>query len=85
MHDQDIIVIRHMLRTLDKLGPTGVEARALQEQAELAAGIPLTTTEKDLAVKTILDRGWAATYRDPLTQRIRHYLTEQGRIALAGL
>jgi hypothetical protein len=85
MTDTDIIVIRKMLKILIDLGPAGLEAKDLKEQAELAAGVPLTTVEKDLAVKTMSERGWIASYRQPITERVRWYATEPGKIAYAGL
>lgn len=85
MTDTDIIVIRKMLGILIGIGPGGLEERDLKEQAEIAAGRPLTTAEQDLAVKLIKDRGWIASYRQPITERVRWYATEQGKIAYAGL
>lgn len=85
MTDTDILVMRKMLGILIGIGPGGLEERDLKEQAEIAAGRPLTTAEQDLAVKLIKDRGWIASYRQPITERVRWYATEQGKIAYAGL
>ena len=85
MTDTDILVIRKMLGILIGIGPVGLEERDLKEQAEIAAGRPLTTAEQDLAVKLIKDRGWIASYRQPVTERVRWYATEHGKIAYAGL
>lgn len=85
MTDTDILVMRKMLGILIGIGPGGLEERDLKEQAEIAAGRPLTTAEQDLAVKLIKDRGWIASYRQPVTERVRWYATEQGKIAYAGL
>lgn len=85
MTDTDIIVIRKMLKILIDLGPAGLEERDLKEQAEIAAGRPLTTLEQDLAVKLMKERGWIASFRQPVTERVRWYATEQGKIAYAGL
>ena len=85
MTDTDILIIRKMLRILIDIGPAGLEADALKEQAEIAAARPLTTAEKDLAAKTLSERGWIASYRQELTQRVRWYITEQGKTAYAGL
>lgn len=85
MTDTDIIVIRKMLKILIDLGPAGLEEKDLKEQAEIAAGLPLTTVEKDLAVKVMSERGWIASFRQPITERVRWYATEQGKIACAGL
>lgn len=85
MTDTDIIVIRKMLKILIDLGPAGLEEKDLKEQAEIAAGLPLTTVEKDLAVKVMSERGWIASFRQPITERVRWYATEQGKIAYAGL
>lgn len=85
MTDTDIIVIRKMLKILIDLGPAGLEERDLKEQAEIAAGRPLTTLEQDLAVKLMKERGWIASFRQPITERVRWYATEQGKIAYAGL
>lgn len=85
MTDTDIIILRKMLKILLAIGPAGLEEKDLKEQAEIAAGLPLTTVEKDLAVKTMADRNWIASYRQPVTDRVRWYATEQGRIAYASL
>jgi len=85
MTDTDILVIRKMLKILIDLGPAGIEAQDLKEQAEISAGVPLTTVEKDIAVKEMSDRNWIASYRQPITGRVRWYATEQGQIAYAGL
>ncbi len=85
MTDTDIIVIRKMLKILIALGPAGLEEKDLKEQAELAAGVPLTTVEKDLAVRTMSERGWIASYRQPVTERVRWYATAQGTAAYASL
>ena len=85
MTDTDILVIRKTLKILIDLGPAGLEEKDLKEQAEIAAGRPLTTLEQDLAVKLMKERGWIASYRQPVTERVRWYVTEPGKIAYAGL
>ena len=85
MTDTDIIILRKMLKILLAIGPAGLEEKDLKEQAEIAAGLPLTTVENDLAVKTMADRNWIASYRQPITGRVRWYVTEPGKIAYAGL
>jgi len=85
MTDTDILIIRKMLQILIGIGPDGLEDDALKEQAEIAAGRPLTTSEQDLAVKQLRDRKWIASYRQPITDRVRWYVTEPGKIAYAAL
>jgi|GEM_PF-2410250 len=85
MTDTDILVIRKMLGVLMGIGSQGLETAALKEQAEIAAGTPLTTAEKDLAARLLEERRWIASYRQPLTGRVRWYVTEAGKIAYAGL
>lgn len=85
MTDTDILVIRKMLGILTGIGPAGLEEQDLKEQAEIAAGVPLTTAEQDLAVRQMKDRKWIASYRQPVTERVRWYITEAGKIAYAGL
>lgn len=85
MTDTDILVMRKMLGILIGIGPDGLEESDLKEQAEIAAGRPLTTAEQDLAVMLMKDRKWIASYRQPVTERVRWYATEQGKIAYAGL
>ena len=85
MTDTDILVTRKTLKILIDLGPAGLEEKDLKEQAEIAAGRPLTTLEQDLAVKLMKERGWIASYRQPVTERVRWYVTEPGKIAYAGL
>ena len=85
MTDTDILVMRKMLNILIGIGPDGLEENDLKEQAEIAAGRPLTTAEQDLAVKLMKDRKWIASYRQPVTERVRWYVTEQGKMAYAAL
>ena len=46
---------------------------------------PAGLEEQDLAVKLLRDRRWIASYRQPVTERVRWYITEHGKIAYAGL
>lgn len=85
MTDTDILVMRKMLNILIGVGPAGLEENDLKEQAEIAAGRLLTTAEQDLAVKLMKDRKWIASYRQPVTERVRWYATEQGKMAYAAL
>jgi len=85
MTDTDIIILRKMLKLLTAIGPAGLEEKDLKEQAELASGRPLTTLEQDLAVKLMKDRNWIASYRQPVTERVRWYVTTQGINAYAAL
>lgn len=85
MTDTDILVLRKMLKVLLDIGPIGLEEEALKEQAELAAGVLLTSAEKDLACRTLKDRKWIGSARNPLTGRVRWSLTEDGKVAYAGL
>lgn len=85
MTDTDILVMRKMLNILIGIGPDGLVENDLKEQAEIAAGRPLTTAEQDLAVKLMIDRRWIASYRQPVTDRVRWYVTEQGKMAYSAL
>lgn len=85
MTPTDQLIIRKMLRILLDLGPTGIQEPDLKEQAEIAADRLLTDAEKDLAVRLLKDRRWIASYRDPVTNHVRWYVTPQGSIAYASL
>jgi len=85
MSDTDILVIKKMLRILNDLGPSGIESKDLCEQTQIASSTPITTTEMDISITSMKNQGWIASFRQPVTQRIRWYLTEQGKIAYAGL
>jgi len=85
MSDTDILVIKKMLGILNSLGPSGIESKDLCEQAQIACSTPITTTEMDIAVTSMKNQGWIASFRQPITGRIRWYITEQGKIAYAGL
>jgi hypothetical protein len=85
MTDLTLHIIRKMLGILDALGPAGLEEATLKEQADIAAGCPTTTTERDIAMQTCAERGWIKSYRQELTGRIRYYLSDAGRTAKAGL
>ena len=85
LSDTDILVIKKMLKILNDLGPSGIESKDLSEQAQIACSTPITTTEMDIAITSMKNQGWIASFRQPITGRIRWYLTEQGKIAYAGL
>lgn len=85
MTDTDILIIRKMLGVLMDVGPNGLQESDLKEQAEIAADTPLTTSEQDLAFKVLKTRGWIASYRQPITERVRWYVSEQGKLAFAAL
>ena len=85
MSDTDILVMKKMLRILNDLGPSGIESKDLCEQAQIASSTPITTTEMDISITSMKNQGWIASFRQPVTLRIRWYLTEQGKIAYAGL
>ena len=85
MTDIIIHLIKKMLLTLDTLGPVGLEEASLKDQAEISAGCPTTTQDRDMAMQTCIERGWIKSYRQELTGRTRWYLTDMGRVARAGL
>ena len=85
MTDSDILVTKKMLGILNSLGPAGIESKDLCEQTQIACSTPITTTEMDISITCMKNQGWIASFRQPVTGRIRWYLTEQGKIAYAGL
>ena len=85
MNDNTIHLVRKILRLLDEIGPMGLEELTVKDQLDLAAGFPVTTTEKDLAFQTCDERGWMKSYRQEVTGRIRWYLSDTGRAARSGL
>lgn len=80
----ETIQARAILTALDRLGG-GLRADAATAFAEAAAGRRLTTAEKDLALSRLESRRWIASYRNSFTDETLYTLTDEGRVALAGL
>jgi len=85
MTDTTIFLYRKMLVLLDAIGPAGLEEDTIKAQAEIAAGQLVTTVDKNLAFATLKERNWIASYTDELTNRVRWFLTAQGKTIRAGL
>ena len=85
MDAHDKYIIKIALKTLQAAGGTGVTAKALKEQMDLAHGEPLSSEEHDLAFDFLSSRGWMTHHIEPVWHRERWSLTERGMTALEGM
>lgn len=84
MTNDEILQTRALLTALDRLGG-GLGAEALGAHVETATGRTLTTAERDLMLARAVERRYATTYRNAITDRVCYAITDEGRIALSGL
>lgn len=84
MPPPDKALVRHLLAILHRIGPAGVEERALVVELETAADRPLPTQEAKDAILFGRDRGWVASRVDDFFAT-RWWLTEAGKTMHASL
>lgn len=82
---REIVLARGALRALDGAGSSGLGANALAEQAGTFAETILSHLETAWLERTLLSRGWAERWTDPLTGNARLILTERGHLAMGAL
>lgn len=82
MDAHDKYIIKIALKTLQAAGGTGVTAKALKEQMDLAHGEPLSSEEHDLAFEFLSSRNWMTHHMEPVWHAKRYTLTERGLTAL---
>lgn len=80
----DKVLILHLLKILNRIGPSGIEESALSEELGVAACKPLTTAQADDTRLYCFDRGWINSRRDEFEQT-RWWITEAGKTTLAGM
>ena len=85
MTDTTIFICRKMLTLLDAIGAAGLDEETIKGATAFVAGKPVTTDDKNLAFETLTRRRWIVSYTDDITSRVRWYLSEEGKIARAGL
>ena len=82
MNAHDKYIIKIALKTLQAAGGTGVTAKALKDQMDLAHGEPLSSEEHDLAFEFLSSRNWMTHHLEPVWHTKRYTLTERGLTAL---
>ena len=85
MTPREVTIARGALRALEGAGGAGLSEEALAEQAGTFSETLLSTLERRALLGTLLKRGWAERYEDPLTDVPRFTLTNRGRLALGAL
>ena len=85
MTPRETTIVRGALRALEGAGGAGLSEGALCEQAGAVSGALLSTHERRALLRTLLSKGWAERFEDPLTDVPRFVLTERGRLALGAL
>jgi len=81
---QDPTLCKALLKTLNRIGPAGVEESAALERMEAEYGSPLTTQEAKDTLIFCADRGWVQSRRDEF-ENTRWWLTEAGKTRLSGM
>lgn len=84
MTNEEILQTRALLTALDRLDG-GITAEALGAYVETATGRPLATAERDLMLARAVDRRFVRTYRNTILDRVLYAISDEGRVALAGL
>lgn len=79
------LLCKHALKTLNRIGESGLTRRALLDQAARAADLHPTTLEENALIETLTDRGWVYSYRDPISNLVRFALSVSGRAAIPAL
>ena len=82
-HDQ--LVLRRTLDALRKIGPSGMAKNDILDLAELSAGKPLTTEQRETLWQLLAERKYIAGHWEPVTNQERWSLTERGLTALESL
>lgn len=85
MNAHDKYIIKIALKTLQAAGGTGVTAKALKDQMDLAHGEPLSSEEHDLAFEFLSSRNWMTHHLEPVWHTKRYTLTERGLTALEAM
>jgi hypothetical protein len=74
-------LLKTALQVLEQAGAQGTQESALLSMIEIHVDGILTNIEKRIVLKMLIEKGWAYTYRDPITDHQRYVLTEQGTLA----
>lgn len=85
MDTNDLFVMKRMLGVLKEIGSVGVRANDLLDQAELAAGMPLTTDQRHRVFSELNERRYIVSHIQPITHHERWTLTERGMTAYEAL
>ncbi len=80
----DKVLILHLLKILNRIGPEGIEENALAEELGVAACKPLTTDQATDTRLFCFDKGWLNSRRDAFEQT-RWWITVSGKNTLAGM
>ena len=85
MTPRETTIAKGALRALEGAGGAGLSEGALAEQAGTFSEMLLSSLERRALLRTLLSKGWAERFEDPLTDVPRFVLTERGRLALGAL
>ena len=85
MTPRETTIAKGALRALEGAGGAGLSEGALCEQAGTFSETLLSSLERRALLHTLLSKGWAERFEDPLTDVPRFVLTERGRLALGAL
>ena len=85
MTPRETTIMKGALRALIGAGGAGLSEDALTEQAGTFSETLLSSLERRALLHTLLSKGWAERFEDPLTDVPRFVLTERGRLALGAL
>ena len=81
---QDTLLCKALLKTLNRIGPAGIEETAALERMEAEYGSPLTTQAARDTLLFGAVRGWVRSRRDEF-ENTRWWIPEAGKTALSGM
>jgi len=85
MDDRDIFILKKILTVLRGIGGVGLRKDDLLDHAEIAAGLPLTTEQRERCFQELRDRKYINSHFEPVIRQERWSLTERGMTALESL
>lgn len=80
----NIVILKHTLDVLRRIGPSGLAEEPLMTEIEVAVGRPLTTTATQDHILYCVDRGWLRSRRD-MFDRTVYWISDAGTNTLAGM
>lgn len=81
MNETIRLLAKAVLDAIDAAGPSGITKRAALDLARIKTCHIITTEEAEKVVELITEKEWAATYRDPIVDEVRYYITGVGSVA----
>ena len=85
MDGTEAYILKTILRTLQAVGGIGMTKNALMDQLDLAAGMPLTTSQREDAWALLVGRRYINSHIEPVINQTRWCITEKGADVMEAL